>query len=560
MKKVLLLISVMLLALGTAFAQEASNEVWETSYDAESQTLTVTCTATLINGNDAATGVVDLVGTIWKDAVGAGQNLNAQASNNGFTLTATVSGVEENTPMTFIARWEWAGGGIYQAPDYKYGESGEGEVPEPSEPIVPTAESFTVGEAVMVYDAGAQSLKMTCSIATAENAGFEWSQITGPVVNFIINNGTDGDILQTAVANGTEFTATFSAVEAGKEIVYKVNIVTGSNAIVAGSNVSIENPSWVYTPEASGSDPEPVIERWTMTGAVPFFFGGGDWEFYAENDMIKSDEWENTWVKEFLNIDISEEQLGQTYEYKLGANGGYDVDKFPTSDNLKFQMPSEAGLYNVIFYFDDGEQRNVQISCNPVHPKGPDALYIRGNDFGGWNDDVSDPALIDNKWLAATSDRLIYLWDWSDEPVLITQMFKFGRLLTEAEVEAGQPAWSQIINGAYGSVYGDAEIGGIGEYGIETPGNNFYVPGDPILVSKIELDLIKKTVNFMYEGPTAIDETNDIAVSASNGRISVDGEFTIVNLAGQEVTAQNGNLQGVYIVVVADQTIKVNVQ
>ena len=348
--------------------------------------------------------------------------------------------------------------------------------------------------------------------------------------------------------------------EAGKEIVYKVNIVTGSNAIVAGSNVTIENPLWVYTPKASGSDPEPVIERWTMTGAVPFFFGGGDWDFYAENDMIKSDEWENTWVKEFLNIDITEEQLGQTYEYKLGANGGYDVDKFPTSDNLKFQMPSEAGLYNVIFYFDDGEQRNVQTSCKPVHPKGPDALYIRGNDFGGWNDDVSDPALIDNKWLAATSDRLIYLWDWSDEPVLITQMFKFGRLLTEAEVEAGQPAWSQIINGAYGSVYGDAEIGGIGEYGIETPGNNFYVPGDPIRVSKIELDLIKKTVNFMYEGPTAIDETNDIAVSASNGRISVDGEFTIVNLAGQEVTAQNGNLQGVYIVVVADQTIKVNVQ
>lgn len=555
MKKVLLLISAMLFALGTAFAQEASNEVWNTSYDAESKTLTVTCTATLINGNDAATGVDGLVGTIWKDAVGAGQNLSAQASNNGFTLTATVSGVEENAPMTLIARWEWAGGGLYQAPDYKYGESGEGEVPEPSEPIVPTAESFAVGEAVMVYDAGAQSLKMTCSIETAENAGFEWSQITGPVVNFIINNG-DGDMLQAAVANGTEFTATFSAVEAGKEIVYKVNIVTGSNTTVAGTNVTIEDPAWVYTPEASEPDPEPVVERWTLTGAIPFFAGGGDWSFQVDNDLIQSQENEFLWVKVYSAVNVADEQASMAYEYKLGANGDYNVDQFPTSGNLTFTMPQEAGVYDITFIWD-AQQRNIDYEIKGVASNGPDALYIRGDGLGGWMDNTTDPALMNENYLAVTSDNLVYVWDWSDGPVSLVGSFKFGRLQTEDEVSAGT-AWGDIVNGAYGAG-SVSEISELGKYEITTPGGNFSI-ADALLVSRIELDLKTMTVDFIYEEPTAIDETAGIAVSASNGRISVDGEFTIVNLAGQDVTAQNGNLQGVYIVVVGDQAIKVNVQ
>ena len=60
---------------------------------------------------------------------------------------------------------------------------------------------------------------------------------------------------------------------------------------------------------------------------------------------------------------------------------------------------------------------------------------------------------------------------------------------------------------------------------------------------------------------SAIDETGassgKISVSASNGRIYCDEPFRVINLAGQDVTSLNGNLQGTYIVVSGDKAVKV---
>ena len=60
---------------------------------------------------------------------------------------------------------------------------------------------------------------------------------------------------------------------------------------------------------------------------------------------------------------------------------------------------------------------------------------------------------------------------------------------------------------------------------------------------------------------SAIDETGassgKISVSASNGRIYCDEPFRVINLAGQDVTAMNGELQGTYIVVSGDKAVKV---
>ena len=63
---------------------------------------------------------------------------------------------------------------------------------------------------------------------------------------------------------------------------------------------------------------------------------------------------------------------------------------------------------------------------------------------------------------------------------------------------------------------------------------------------------------------SAIDETGassgKVSVSASNGRIYCDEPFRVINLAGQDVTAMNGELQGTYIVVSGDKAVKVVVR
>ena len=51
----------------------------------------------------------------------------------------------------------------------------------------------------------------------------------------------------------------------------------------------------------------------------------------------------------------------------------------------------------------------------------------------------------------------------------------------------------------------------------------------------------------------------EIKVTAANGRIYCEYPFTVINLAGQDVTALNGSLQGTYIVLAEGQAVKVSV-
>ena len=88
-------------------------------------------------------------------------------------------------------------------------------------------------------------------------------------------------------------------------------------------------------------------------------------------------------------------------------------------------------------------------------------------------------------------------------------------------------AWTFIANGAGNRVDIDAVF--------------FYVPDDD---------------------STSINETRNSAamnVTAKDGRVYCDEAFRIVNMAGQDVTSLNGELQGTYLVVAGDDTVKVSV-
>ena len=77
--------------------------------------------------------------------------------------------------------------------------------------------------------------------------------------------------------------------------------------------------------------------------------------------------------------------------------------------------------------------------------------------------------------------------------------------------------------------------------------------------NRVDIDAV-----FFYipDDGTSINETRSSAainVTAKNGRIYCDEPFKIINLAGQDVTSLNGNLQGAYLVAVGGETVKINV-
>lgn len=78
--------------------------------------------------------------------------------------------------------------------------------------------------------------------------------------------------------------------------------------------------------------------------------------------------------------------------------------------------------------------------------------------------------------------------------------------------------------------------------------------------NRVDVDCV-----FFYipdEGSTSINETRNSAainVTAKEGRVYCDEAFRIVNMAGQDVTSLNGELQGTYLVVAGDDTVKVSV-
>lgn len=80
-------------------------------------------------------------------------------------------------------------------------------------------------------------------------------------------------------------------------------------------------------------------------------------------------------------------------------------------------------------------------------------------------------------------------------------------------------------------------------------------------LQSLEVDCI---MFYLPENMTDIDETDavedNIVVTARNGRIYCDEEFKIINLAGQDVTSLNGNLQGTYLVVAGDNAVKILVK
>lgn len=125
----------------------------------------------------------------------------------------------------------------------------------------------------------------------------------------------------------------------------------------------------------------------------------------------------------------------------------------------------------------------------------------------------------------------------------------------DAAFKIADANYSPVNYGGDGSFVDPAEAytllkGSMGDLSLEAPG--LYDVTVTILADwSAELSLAPAT---------AVENVNAAAVSSANGTIFADGEMQIFDLTGKNVTSQNGQLKGNYIVVVNGQSSKVNVQ
>lgn len=296
-----------------------------------------------------------------------------------------------------------------------------------------------------------------------------------------------------------------------------------------------------------------VVPTGNLTGITQVLF---DYRYVPAGTTIT--------VSELQILDAEGNDILADAELSAGTPYYATGPSWTVTDNYTFTVENGVSTVYLGDYTEQDWQAQfpINVSGPEVEPepvKGPDQLFLRGDSFGGWNDPVTDPAQMNASYLATTTDNLLYVWDWSDEPITLKKgVFKIGRLITEEEATEGI-AWSNIVNGAYGGIAWKDHIADYGTFEVSTPGSNFNVDND-LQVSRIELDLSAMTLTVSYDEPTAVEEAEALAVSASNGRIYADGEFQIFNMAGQDVTADNGNLYGLYIVVAGDEAVKVIVK
>lgn len=235
------------------------------------------------------------------------------------------------------------------------------------------------------------------------------------------------------------------------------------------------------------------------------------------------------------------------------SNGSFTAAVINDGGSKNFTMPSQGATITISKITLNTSTLNVIIEGSDGEIVDPATvpLFIRG-DLNTWLDEYNEQPVenIPVEWKGVKqADANVYIWDWSAAPKDIEGTFKFGDAQWKVHNYGALIPENPVVIGDAASVSKDSGAG------------NFST-GEAILqnVSKITLDLDNNTLLLETGTASAVEETAEVAISAANGLISADGEMVIYDLIGNDVTAQNGNLKGNYIVVVNGNAQKVNVQ
>lgn len=572
MKKLLLFFSATLFALGTAFAQAVlptadlfAVQGPETSYDESAGTVTFTWQISLAEGADVQ----------WSDFVGQEAQVwfnntlsapNTVISEDGQVVSKTFSGAQDGSEIAYRLVFACGTSDKYQGTAVTLQESTytpEGE-PEPEDPVtVSILAQYLNGNAAF-------SSTMTVPVATANadgdvdvtcqfyyySAADEYAQATP--VGEVFSDNTEGSL----VVDDVEIQASSAFPLPAGTYKFEAVWMYGEEELRTGLSAEVVVPE----PEPA-KGPDALYLRGDMGGlgwhdneTNPDNMA--DWALATTTDNIVY-VWDWSDAPRKLEGNFKFGRLQTAEEVAAGQAWGGLADGVYGTDGIS-EVTEELGSYPIAtpggnFNMGGNSYLISKITLDLIsmtvtfeynEPDPEISIYLAGGSFG---DGLL--GVVEEETETAT-------WTF-EEPATVSGSFAieisilaYGSEAADVYYVGPETAGSIVLN------EGSAVVEVIRT---EEQGNMFVVPeGETWTVSSIVLQGGSENTNGTVTItasviPTAIDETEAAVVTAADGRIYAEGEFTIVNLAGQDVTDANGSLQGTYIVIAGDDAVKVYV-
>ncbi len=446
----------------------------------------------------------------------------------------TLSNVAANTKISFkvVVDGSWLGISSVDTENSSKGVEGTDNI---------EITTSTAGDVEIKYDASTQKI-----IVTGEFGGVV--AITSyTVVGTKELMGTTKDFDETATANDMVETAEGSKIwKLTKQNValtvqtyeYKVTAnhawdvkkyPSGSNQLeikVAG------NYDVTFTFDLTGAEASLTavakikVENYTIVGEKALL--GSDWVVDdTANDMTEG---EGVWTLTKTNVALN---VG-TYNYKSVANHAWGVQDFPVEDNTNKEIEvKEDGYYTVTFTLTP--ETSLECALTKTAP----AEYKFHVTYG--------LETVDAIWEKVTLTQVGATTEWKTEEVTLPADISDYKCYVAYNKGFGDPAFVEGKSETVDLSSVGGENGATGTFSIysDSGDNNWY------------LKFTKKS-----ETPTRlVEDDSAVSVFADNGTIYTNGrDLRIYTLTGLEVTAQNGTLNGIYVVKTNGKIVKVSVR
>lgn len=266
------------------------------------------------------------------------------------------------------------------------------------------------------------------------------------------------------------------------------------------------------------------IENYTIVGDKALL--GSDWVVDdTANDMTEG---EDVWTLTKTNVALN---VG-TYNYKSVANHAWSVQDFPVDNTNKEIEVKEDGYYTVTFTLTP--ETSLECALTKTAP----AEYKFHVTYG--------LETVDAIWEKVTLTQVGATTEWKTEEVTLPADISEYKCYVAYNKGFGDPTFVEGKSETVTLASVGGENGATGTFSIysDSGDNNWY------------LKFTKKS-----ETPTRlVEDDNAVSVFADNGTIYTNGrDLRIYTLTGIEVTAQNGTLNGIYVVKTNGKIVKVSV-
>ncbi len=302
----------------------------------------------------------------------------------------------------------------------------------------------------------------------------------------------------------------------------------GTNSIEI-KTAGVYTITFTLNPEAASDNltAEAVITITSYTIAGDEALMGSKWkEDDTNNDMTLN---EGVWTLVKKNVALA----AQTYEYKAVANHTWGELDFPNASNTNQQVTvEEAGYYTVTFTL----VQETSLECKLEKTGDFEYKYSVMYGIEGSNE----------AWTSVVLAQVGETTEWKSAEITLPDDISNYKCYVAYNNGTGEPAFVQDKSAtvALSSVGGENGAKGTFRIYSDSSDSNWFLA-------------FAKTSST----PTGLTENSACSVFAQDGTIYADGnDLRIYTLTGIEVTAQNGALNGIYVVKTNGKILKVSVR